>query len=303
MREIEWQITYSTDKDDLVAAFYQPCLERSTAYWRAVGYFSSKVLALISPAIEKFYEQNGAMRIVASPALSEEDRAAIRNAYKKRAEGEQLQKDETVIACLRRYLDPSRLQTSEERLRLQLLSGMIRDGLLDLRIAVRAHENGDVGLYHEKIGVFGDAHGDFVTFNGSPNETWNGWALNAESFALHRSWGPEARHAHSERSLFQQTWDEQRAGVSLFQLNDEVISELFERFSPLDPDDARRKGVSTFRLPGSSSGEGPDLGLAYPDFLADGLRDYQQRCVEDWFEAGCRGTFALATGTGKTVIA
>ncbi len=303
LREIEWQTTYSTDKDNLVAEFYQPCLERSTAYWRAVGYFSSKVLALISPTIEQFYDRNGAMRIVASPALSEEDRAAIRNAYKKRAEGEQLQEDETVIACLRRYLDPSRLESSEERLRLQLLSGMIRDGLLDLRIAVRAHDNGDVGLYHEKIGVFADAHGDYVTFNGSPNETWNGWARNAESFALHRSWGPEARHAQNERSLFQQTWEEQRPGVSLFQLNDAVTSELFERFPPLDPDDAKRAGVSSFRLPDSSSAEGPDIGLTYPDFLADGLRDYQQKCVEEWFKAGCRGTFALATGTGKTVIA
>ncbi|MYA74740.1 MAG: DEAD/DEAH box helicase [Acidimicrobiaceae bacterium] len=303
LREIEWQTTYSTDKDDLVAAFYQPCLERSTAYWRAVGYFSSKVLALISPAIERFYAQNGAMRIVASPALSEADRAAIRNAYKKRAEGEQLQEDETVIACLRRYLDPSRLESGEERLRLQLLSGMIRDGLLDLRIAVRSHDNGDVGLYHEKIGVFVDAHGDYVTFNGSPNETWNGWVLNAESFALHRSWGPEAGHAHNERLLFQQTWEEQRPGVSLFQLNDAVTSALFERFPPLDPDDVRRKGVSSFRLPKRSSEEEPDLGLSYPEFLADGLRDYQQKCVEDWFKAGCRGTFALATGTGKTVIA
>ena len=74
LRDIEWQTTYSTDKDNIVADFYHPCLERSTAYWRAVGYFSSKVLALISPAIEQFYDQNGKMRIVASPALSEEDR-------------------------------------------------------------------------------------------------------------------------------------------------------------------------------------------------------------------------------------
>ncbi len=303
LRDIEWQTTYSTDKDDLVADFYHPCLERSTAYSRAVGYFSSKVLALISPAIEQFYDQNGAMRIVASPALSEEDRATIQAAHRKRAEGEQLQKDETVIACLRLYLDPSRLESNEERIRLQLLSGMIRDGLLDIRIAVRAHDNGDVGLYHEKIGVFADAHGDYVTFNGSPNETWNGWARNAESFALHRSWGPEAGHAHSERSLFEETWQEQRPGVSLFQLNDAVLSELFERFPPLDPDGARREGVSSFRLPARSFSDGPDLGLAYPDFLAGGLRDYQQKCVEDWFGAGCRGTFALATGTGKTVIA
>ena len=299
LRDIEWQTTYSTDKDDLVTAFYQPCLGRSTAYWRAVGYFSSKVLALISPAIEQFYDHNGKMRIVASPALSEEDRATIQAAYKNRAKGEQLQKDETVIACLRRYLDPSRLESSEERLRLRLLTGMIRDGLLDLRIAVRAHDNGEMGLYHEKIGVFADVHGDYVTFNGSSNETWNGWAHNAESFALHRSWGPEAGHARSERSLFQETWEEERPGIKLFQIDESVASELFERFPPLDPDEAKRKGVSSFQIPDRSA----DLGLACPEFLADGLRDYQQKCVDDWFQASCRGTFALATGTGKTVIA
>ena len=243
------------------------------------------------------------MRIVASPALSEEDRATIQAAYKKRADGEQLQKDETVIACLRRYLDPSRLESSEERLRLRLLTGMIRDGLLDLRIAVRAHDNGVMGLYHEKIGVFADARGDYVTFNGSPNETWNGWARNAESFALHRSWGPEAGHASSERSLFQETWEEERPGIVLFQLDDSVASELFERFPPLDPDEAKREGVSSFQIPDRSADRRPDLGLTCPEFLADGLRDYQQECVNDWFKASCRGTFALATGTGKTVIA
>ena len=303
LRDIEWQTTYSTDKDNLVTAFYQPCLERSTAYWRAVGYFSSKVLALISPAIEQFYDHNGKMRIVASPALSEEDRATIRAAYKKRADGEQLQKDETVIACLRRYLDPSRLGSSEERLRLRLLTGMIRDGLLDLRIAVRAHDNGEMSLYHEKIGVFADAYEDYVTFNGSPNETWNGWARNAESFALHRSWGPEAGHAIAERSLFQETWEEERPGIKLFQLDNSVTSDLFKRFPPLDPDEAKREGVSSFQIPDRSADSGPDLGLTCPEFLADGLRDYQQKCVDDWFKASCRGTFALATGTGKTVIA
>ena len=301
LRDLEWKTTYSTDKDNLVAAFYHPALGSSTAYWRAVGYFSSRVLALISPAIEQFYARNGKMRIVASPALSEQDRAAIQAAYKKRARGEQLRKDQTVIACLRRYLDPGRVGSGEERLRLQLLSGMIRDGLLDLRIAVRAHDDGNVGLYHEKIGVFADAEGDFVTFNGSPNETLSGWVVNAESFALHRSWGAEAEHAASERSLFQETWEADRPGVALFQPDNAVISDLFDKFPPVDPDEAKRQGASTFRLPDPPTG--PDLGLAYPGFLADGLRDYQQTCVDDWFQAGCRGTFALATGTGKTVIA
>ena len=303
LRDLEWAATYSTDDEDLVAGFYQPCLERSTAYWRAVGYFSSRVLTLISPAIERFYAQNGKMRLVASPALSENDRATIRAAYRQRAEAAQLREDETVIACLRRYLDPDRLASDEERLRLRLLAGMIRDDLLDIRIAVRVHDDGDVGLYHEKIGVFEDARGDYVTFNGSPNESWNGWVGNAESFALHRSWGPEAEHARSERSLFLRTWEQQRPGIALFGLDDAVTSTLFERFPPIDPAEAAREGAASFRLPAPSRANPPDLGLSYPDFLAEhGLRPYQLTCIDDWFRAGCRGTFALATGVGKTVI-
>ena len=303
LRDLEWSTTYSTDKGDLVGTFYLPCLEHATAYWRAVGYFSSRVLALISPAIEQFYARGGQMRLVASPALSEKDRATIRAAYQQGATTQQLQQDETVLACLRRYLDPDRVAADEERLRLRLLAGMIRDGLLDIRIAVRVHQDGNVDLYHEKIGVFTDAAGDYVTFNGSPNESWNGWVRNVESFALHRSWGPEAQHADNERSLFIETWEQRRSGVEAFQLHEAVISTLFERFSPLDPDEARREGTSSFRLPGHSNPGRPGLGLTVPQFIEEqGLRPYQQQCIDDWFRAGHRGTFALATGTGKTVI-
>lgn len=303
LRTVEWRTTYSTDKDELITGFYQPCLRLSTTYWRAVGYFSSKVLALISPAIEDFYRQGGEMHVIASPALSENDRLAVSSAYNKRALGVQLQENETVVACLRRYLDPGRLESSEEHLRLQLLSGMIRDGLLDLRIAVRTQDNGEVNLYHEKIGVFADSQGDYVTFNGSPNETWNGWARNAESFALHRSWGPEFQHAQSERALFEETWNGERPGIALFRLNSKITSDLFEVFPPLDPDELGQSGVSTFTSVSVSPERELISELGYPEYLAGGLRPYQDKCIESWFEANCRGSFALATGTGKTVIA
>lgn len=304
LRDLEWVPTYSTDKNDLVRTFYLPCLRHATAYWRAVGYFSSSVLALISPAIEEFYAKNGKMRLIASPAMSEKDQATIRAAYQQRVAAEELQEDETVIECLRRYLDPNRVKTDEERLRLRLLAGMIRDGLLDIRIAVRVRDDCSVVLYHEKIGVFEDIEGDFVTFNGSPNETWNGWVSNAESFALHRSWAPEAPHAQSERALFVETWTRQRSGVAVFELNERVTSTLFEQFPPIDPARAAREGKKSFHLRGYKSAGPSDLGLTVPDFIAEhGLRTYQRDCIESWAAAGHRGTFALATGTGKTVIA
>ena len=181
LRDFEWEVGYSSDEFDLIRNFYEPAMAAAIRYDRAVGYFSSNALALISKGIKNLYLHNGRMRLIASPVLSIEDQEAIRVGYQNR--------DELIEKRLLEFLDPGRL-TIEENYRLQLLTGMIADGLLEVRIAVKEEKNGVLRLYHEKVGVFIDEVEDFITFIGSPNESWNGWTGNAESFALHESWGP-----------------------------------------------------------------------------------------------------------------
>lgn len=288
--DCKWRVGYSSDEDDLIEEFYEPALSLAKSYDRAVGYFSSQSLALIGSGIRMLYLRNGRMRLIASPVMSVEDREAIRRGH--------VARDQLIETRLLDYLDPWRL-SEDEQFRLQLLTGMIADGLLQVRIAVKLEDNGSLNLYHEKIGVFVDDADDFMTFIGSPNETWNGWVGNAESFALHTSWGSAADHAAHERALFERTWNEKRPRVPVYDLPHAVREALFERFPPRPPETTAgvRRGANV-RMP-------KEARLGFPPWLDNGrnLRDYQKDAVNRWLEANGRGIFAMATGTGKTLTA
>lgn len=290
LRATAWSPGYSSDSCDLVADFYEPAMAAAKRYDRAVGYFSSTALALIARGIQYLYLRNGAMRLIASPVMSVDDREAIRSGYQQRTE--------VFERRLIEYLEPS-LLTTDARLRLELLTGMIADGLLDVRIAVREDEDGGLSLYHEKVGVFTDSSDDYITFIGSPNETWNGWVGNAESFALHTSWSSTSENAKWERGLFERTWEKERPRVPVYEITEAVRRRLFEAFPPRDPDTpANRSRLASIRRTVPRQ-------VGFPNWLksGSGLREYQREAVNSWLEASGRGVFAMATGTGKTITA
>ncbi|RJQ36120.1 MAG: DEAD/DEAH box helicase [Dehalococcoidia bacterium] len=290
LRDFEWKVGYSSDQCDLISAFYEPAMIASKRYDRAVGYFSSSALALISKGIQNLYLQNGKIRLIASPAMTLKDREAIRQGYS--------QRDRIVEMRLLEYLDPNRL-SQDERHRLQLLTGMIADGLLDVRIAVKEDEDGYINLYHEKIGVFVDKTDDYITFIGSPNESWNGWVGNAESFALHKSWDFSSENAIWERTLFESTWEGQRERVAVRDFPNALRKALFDLFPPKDPSSLEDRAKYNKTLKRS------EKLIALPNWLDEGLglRNYQKNAVNAWLEGNGRGIYAMATGTGKTITA
>jgi superfamily II DNA or RNA helicase len=292
LRDFSWQIGYSSDECDLVKYFYEPAMAAAVCYDRAVGYFSSSALALISNGIQNLYLRNGQMRLIASPVMSVADCEAIKKGYKKRAE--------TIEKCLLQYLDPDRL-SSDETCRLQLLTGMIADGLLEVKIAVKEEEDGSLNLYHEKIGVFVDSSNDFISFIGSPNESWNGWVGNAESFALHKSWDHGTEYANWNSDLFNRTWGEGRDRLSVYKFPDAIREALFKKFPPREPDDPQ----NVHRLSCIHARARKRQPFRMPDWLDGGekLHGFQRDAVNRWLEAEGRGIFAMATGTGKTVTA
>jgi superfamily II DNA or RNA helicase len=287
LRDHAWSVGYSSDKVDLIRSFYQPAMSLAIRYDRSVGYFSSVSLAIISRGIRALYLRNGTIRLIASPVLSPNDIEAIRQGH--------LKSDTMIENRLLEFLDHRRLD-EDQSLQLQLLSGMLADGLLELQLAVREHADGSLELHHEKMGIFEDTTGDYITFIGSPNESWNGWVGNAESFGLNTSWGPTHEHAEHWRNLFGETWNRNRSGVVMRDFPTVVRDELFKRFPPREPTPSggtRKKRSlinSDLELPQWLRGDG-------------GLREYQRDAVNAWLEAKGRGIFAMATGTGKTITA
>lgn len=67
LTDLDIEPFYRTNTHDLLRDFYLPCLNHSTRYDRAVGYFTSHTLALAARGVGRLAERGGRMR---SPELS-----------------------------------------------------------------------------------------------------------------------------------------------------------------------------------------------------------------------------------------
>jgi len=264
-----------------------PAFTVASSYSRAVGYFTSTSLALYARGIETFAARGGSMRLIASPHLNEDDVVDIERGYDVRA---------VLERATMRELEQDQPETVLDGL--GLLGRLIAEGRLDIKLAF-VQQEGRVGIYHEKIGIFRDDLGDLVGFTGSSNETFGGLMANFESVEVYRGWvaGDGTRALRLEAD-FQSLWSNQTPHLSV------------ERF----PDVARERLVKLGRdrpprdLPGTDDALTPTPAEVYeptrltlPDWLT--VRDYQREAVTSWLSHQGRGILKMATGTGKTKTA
>ena len=281
---------YRSDRNNLGADFYAPCLAEAESYDRAVGYFTSHSLALAGQGLARLVEREGKIRIIASPHLNEDDTQDIEKGYALR---------EVVEQSLVRELD-SGATTQWERDQLGILGRLIADGRLDIKIAFLVNDR-RLGLYHEKIGIFCDPDGNRVAFVGSSNETGNAYLLNFESFEVYRSWiqGEEARVMRLQRD-FDDLWEDRTENLQIFEFPDVASDMLVKCASPEVALDTRSEPDEEVPplLPSPSPG-----GYGQPEHPATlEVRPYQEEAIANWASAG-GGILRMATGTGKTITA
>jgi superfamily II DNA or RNA helicase len=301
--DLKWKRRYNSPPDNLIDDFYAIAFRCSIRYDRAVGFFSSSLLAAIAPALDTFVCNGGVIRLITSPAnLSDADLEAM-------GKGEEFRRriqNDVETAIVRTI--PSSVQLD----RLSLLTWMIANGRLEIRIALREHPQ-HFSLFHEKIGVFTDAAGNWMTFTGSPNETVGGACRNSESFPLHRSWVSEDQNAFAteERQRVLDIWSEQVEGIATWTINDWIEEPMRSSFGEREPHFYTKPTKETNPVPlpplneASQSVTQPFEKVSLLPSLPDGLKlhDYQRDAVNRWLVASGRGVFAMATGTGKTITA
>ena len=78
--------SYNKAENDIAEDFYLPSMRASCKYDRISGYFGSTVYIIAWPALKEFINNNGKMRIVCSPYVSEADAAALSEGYSARTE-------------------------------------------------------------------------------------------------------------------------------------------------------------------------------------------------------------------------
>lgn len=287
LRALPLSDRYRSDQEDVVQNFFVPAFTVASSYSRAVGYFTSTSLALYARGIETFAERGGSMRLIASPHLDEDDIVDIERGYDVR----------TVLArATLRALDQE--QPSSVLDGLGLLGRLIAEGRLDIRLAF-VEQEGRVGVYHEKIGIFRDELGDLVGFSGSSNETYGGLMANFESVEVYRGWvtvdGTRALRLEAD---FQALWSGQTPHLTVERFPDVARERLIKLGSerPVRP----FPGTDNALTPPPANVSEPAR-LRIPDWLE--IRDYQQDAIVAWLGQRGRGILKMATGTGKTKTA
>lgn len=83
--KLDLKTEYRNQHIDVLNEFYLPLFEESKLYCRAVGFFSSSIFARYAIGLHSLAKNKGKIKIVASPALSDEDFEAIKKGYEIRS--------------------------------------------------------------------------------------------------------------------------------------------------------------------------------------------------------------------------
>lgn len=289
LRELNLPSVIDSSTADMAVEFYMPALSVSTSYDRGVGFFSSGWLRMVSQGIITFAANGGRARIITSPILDSDDWVALQM-------GEAARIDPLLWLTLKRNIEA--LAAQMERDTLSSLAWMVADEILTFKLAVPQNKLAG-GDFHDKFGIFTDIEGNRVSFNGSPNESVQGFH-NYESNKIFKSWEPAfAPLVEYDWRRFERLWNNEDANVRVFELPEaarEQIVKLREGKRPYPlPEWVKQQPLKEATITYQS---------ARPRIPAKiTLRPYQEEAIDAWFKHSCRGLFEMATGTGKTITA
>ena len=274
---------YTSSRANLAQDFYIPCLERSTRYDRAVGYFSSSLYSVVSAALAEFIDHGGKIRLVCSPHFSEADIQAIEDGLSLR---ERLQ--ENLVADIRAIMqNPASIPA------LELLATLVGAGILDIKVAYRP---GKAGIFHSKIGIF-STESDSVGFEGSANESQAAFVDggNHESFAVFASWTNDVDRERviGLQDYFESLWRGEEPRLTVVDLPELPRNELHIHANPQGIDAALDRVRSSRAEPQSREPRPKNIDLM----------KHQAETIANWEESAYRGIVQHATGAGKTVTA
>ena len=299
---------YTVPGDDLIGNVLVPAMGSCASVRCMAGFFHSSAFRHLAPGLAAFVNgTDGAFRLLISPVLSDEDKAALRSAT--------ADPDEVLTRVARTILDDSRLSPSAlEQHTLDCLAYLLAARRLSIRFVLMP----DGGMFHPKVWLF-KADTDVVAAHGSSNATTAGMLFNFEAVSIDRSWsGSEAldRVATLE-GVFERLWQGQEPGTLTIDLP--VGLALTRRLGRSDVpptiDDFWRAwhvDAATGLAPPLPVGR--QLPAVNPVFLGNdalsippGLQwqsgpfAHQGRAVAAWEAAGGKGLLSMATGSGKTV--
>ena len=179
------------------------------------------------------------------------------------------------------------------------LAWMVANRRLTIKVIIPTNDKGQAldeatiekkGIFHQKVGIIEDGSGNVISFSGSINETAAAWMSNIEEFKVFRKWitGQELL-LETDTTKFEKYWQ----GKARRALVLDVPEAVRRRFIDLAPADIDELELDRYYAQQRTS---------EPSSRRQ-LKRHQVSAVEKWEQNDFKGILAMATGTGKTLVA
>lgn len=268
LTDIKIPDSVTTGYENPIDDFFIPVLKHAVSYDVAVGYFTSGWLKDTAEGFAEFALSGGKSRWVVSINLNKDDAGII---FSKENNNKQDVFERNLFEIIKSLQDDTRAE----------LCALISAGTLQFKIALPRNK---AGMLHAKIGIASDDMGNKVGFSGSYNLTAAAKA-NWEHIDVFKSWElGEKKRIDKLEDRFYRLWSNTDRKYEVFIPSDKLLS--------LIEDESDRILKNKIDSVGSEINKSNII-----------LRDYQLQAIEKWGKNNGRGTYKMATGSGKTITA
>lgn len=186
LRDIGLKEEYRSDREDIVAEFFFPCLSHCIEYDRCVDFLSVQTLATIAMAFDNFSSGKAKLRMITGHRFKTLELGILTKLfsekYTKRFDG--------------RLIRDSKIQK---------LQDIVNTGQIEIKVAIPRSEE-ITNSFSERIGLFLDEHDQMVAFTGTSRESFSIQSRDFESVDVFTSWNDKSR-VERKRKDFEELWE------------------------------------------------------------------------------------------------
>ncbi len=292
---------YRTGTDHEPLTFYMEALVESTRLDLLLGYFSSSAIRVLSLGFAKFISNGGRARLIINHILSVQDKETLLTGSAGNVATDSFSIND--FQTLRNALD------SYGHHFFACLAWLIASERVQIRAIKPKYGR---GIAHYKSGIFSDGR-DKVKFRGSCNFTASGLLENLEELEIRTSWQSQSTVFSSYEAEYERLFTGTADHAELIPFTD-IEAAIFRDYGGKDLDElltteqqllaqqAKQIRNQTHQKAVQKILQKIETYLASPRFpYESGPRPYQQEAYQNWLNNDCKGIFAMATGTGKTI--
>ena len=206
LRNLKLKQEYRSDRDDVVAEFFIPCLSNSIQYDRTIEFVSVKSLSTLTFGLENIQDHHAKIRLVTGHRFSTSDLNSIIKLFDQRNHRKfngKINLDNKIGSMIR---DNKIVQ----------LKKIIEEFKVEIKVAIPNSEYVD-GVFEERMGIFRDTNDDIVAFSGTSNVTFDAENRNFESVDVFTSWDDKTR-VENKINNFENLWTNRTNYVEMYDL-------------------------------------------------------------------------------------